>query len=218
MLRTVDLIVRYDQEIALRGVTVNIEAGEVVGIIGASGSGKSTLLLCLAGLQKPTQGDVQLDGRSFSGLSDNEMSCLRRTRLGVMMQFGELVPELDLRENVSLPLRFQGQRRRAAEAAADRALHDLDIADLGHRRPAEVSGGQLQRAALARALVSEPDVILADEPTGALDSRTGEMVIQLLMREVRRRRCALVLVTHDLAVAKRADRTVTLIDGAVLAT
>lgn len=200
---------------ALRGVDLSITAGETVAVVGPSGSGKSSLLHALAGLLPTSSGEVSIDGVRLAPLSEDERSELRRTKLGIVFQFGELVPELSLLENVSLPLRLVGVRRRPAEARAGELLASLGLGDIGHRRAGQVSGGQAQRAAIARAVIHDPVVVLADEPTGALDSSHAEAVLQLLLDVVATRHTTLILVTHDPAVAARAGRTIRFANGQV---
>jgi putative ABC transport system ATP-binding protein len=179
---------------------------EVVALTGASGSGKSTLLLCLAGILVPQGGRVTLDGQEISALDDDDRCRVRRERLGLVFQSSELVAELTLAENVALPLELLGEGRRAAWNAAVDLLDELGIAELAQRRPAQVSGGQAQRAAMGRALVHRPAVVLADEPTGALDTRNADVVLGLMLQAARRRGSAVIVVTHDPAVAAAADR------------
>jgi putative ABC transport system ATP-binding protein len=193
---------------ALDGVDLSVAAGEVVAVMGPSGCGKSTLLHVLAGVLVPDSGTVDFGGRGLHGLSDDARSAIRLRRFGFVFQFGDLIPELSLRENVELPLRLLRRR-----GSADGLLQELEIADVADRRPAEVSGGQAQRAAVARALVHDPAVVFADEPTGALDSIAGELVLDALTAAARRRNTAVVLVTHDARTAAYADRTVFLHDG-----
>ena len=198
---------------ALDGADVAVGAGEVLAVMGPSGSGKSTLLHCLAGIIPPDAGRVVYDDRDVTAMSDVERSALRRTDFGFIFQFGQLVPELTCRENVALTLRLDGAGRRAAEARATTWLERLEVADLAHKRPGEVSGGEGQRVAVARALVTEPRVVFADEPTGALDSLNGERVMQLLTRAARESGTAVVLVTHEPRVAAYSDREVVVRDG-----
>jgi putative ABC transport system ATP-binding protein len=198
---------------ALGGASLTVSPGELVAVMGPSGSGKSTLLHCLAGIVRPDRGSVSYRGRELGECSDTELSALRRTAFGFLFQFGQLVPELSCLENVALPLRLNGLRRRAAEAAATEWLDRLQVADLAGKRPGEVSGGQGQRVGVARALVTRPEVVFADEPTGALDSLNGELVLQLLTRAVRDTGAAVVLVTHEPRVAAYADREVVVRDG-----
>jgi putative ABC transport system ATP-binding protein len=200
--------------LGLRGVNISIERGEFVAIMGPSGCGKSTLLNLLAGLDRPTAGEVWLDGERIDGLSETDLARLRRRKVGFVFQFFNLVPTLSAVENVELPLLLVGRRRREARRSANELLSDLGIAEKQRAAPAELSGGQQQRVALARALANSPDVVLADEPTGNLDSASARDVLGLF-REARGRGQTLVLVTHDASVASAADRVITLRDGLV---
>jgi putative ABC transport system ATP-binding protein len=198
---------------ALAGADLGVRAAEMVAVMGPSGSGKSTLLHCLAGILLPDSGTVAYRDREVSSMSDRDRSALRRSDFGFVFQFGQLVPELTCRENVALPLRLAGLRRRAAEHRADEWLDRLEVTDVAAKRPGEVSGGQGQRVAVARALAGRPKVVFADEPTGALDSLNGERVMRLLAAAVRDTRAAVVLVTHEPRVAAYADREVVVRDG-----
>ncbi len=200
---------------ALRGADLEVAPGEILAVMGPSGSGKSTLLHCLAGILRPDQGEVWYGDRRVDELSEAARSQLRRDRFGFVFQFGQLVPELPVAENVMLPLLLAGQHRRAARAAAQALLDRLDLAGLERRRPGELSGGQAQRVAVARALVVTPQVIFADEPTGSLDSLTGERVMDLLVDRAREQGATVVLVTHEARVAAYADREVVVRDGQV---
>jgi putative ABC transport system ATP-binding protein len=200
---------------ALDGASISIDAGEVVAVMGPSGSGKSTLLHCLAGITNPDSGQVRYEGRELNTMPDRERSALRRGKFGFVFQFGQLVPELTCLENVALPLRMERVRRRAAERRAMEWLERLEVTDVAGKRPGEVSGGQGQRVAVARALVSNPRVIFADEPTGALDSLNGERVMRLLTQAARESQAAVVLVTHEARVAAYSDREVVVRDGRV---
>ncbi|MFF5986618.1 ABC transporter ATP-binding protein [Prauserella flavalba] len=200
---------------ALRGADVAVRAGEVLAVMGPSGSGKSTLLHCLAGIVRPDSGSISYQGRDLAAMSDGERSALRRTDFGFVFQFGQLVPELTCLENVALPLRLGGAKRKPAEARAQHWLERLEVGDLGARRPGDVSGGQGQRVAVARALVADPKVIFADEPTGALDSLNGEKVMRLLTEAARGSGAAVVLVTHEPRVAAHSDREIVVRDGRV---
>ena len=201
---------------ALRGADLTVEEGEVLAVMGPSGSGKSTLLHCLAGILTPDTGEVVFDGRRIDRLGDRERSRLRRSSFGFVFQFGQLVPELPLLENIALPLLLAGRGRRAATDAAARWLPSLGLSNLGDRLPSELSGGQGQRGAIARALVTGPRVVFADEPTGSLDSVAADDVMQLLVDVVRAGDAGLVLVTHDARVAAYADRRITVRDGRVV--
>jgi putative ABC transport system ATP-binding protein len=203
----------FGPTMALVDATMSVHAGEVVAIMGASGSGKSTLLHCLAGIIQPDAGTVTYDGRVLSAMPDTPRSALRRTDFGFVFQFGQLVPELSCLENVAMPLRLGGTRRRAAEALAREWLDRLEVADVGSKRPGEVSGGQGQRVAVARALVTGPKVVFADEPTGALDSLNGEHVMRLLTAASKETGAAVILVTHEPRVASYSDREVIVRDG-----
>jgi putative ABC transport system ATP-binding protein len=198
---------------ALAGAGLAVDAGEIVAVMGPSGSGKSTLLHCLAGIVRPDAGRVRFDGRDVTALSDAERSALRRRAFGFVFQFGQLVPELPCVENVALPLRLEGVRRREAQRRALAWLERLEVAELAGALPGEVSGGEGQRVAVARALVGQPRVVFADEPTGALDSLNGERVMQLLTTAARDSGAAVVLVTHEPRVAAYSDREVVVRDG-----
>ncbi|MEU9789840.1 ABC transporter ATP-binding protein [Streptomyces sparsogenes] len=203
----------YGPTPALDGADFSIHPGEVVAVMGPSGSGKSTLLHCLAGIVTPDAGTVHYGGQLLSAMSDSRRSALRRSEFGFVFQFGQLVPELSCVENVALPLRLTGVGRKEAESRALSWLERLEVADVRAKRPGEVSGGQGQRVAVARALVSGPRVLFADEPTGALDSLNGERVMELLTEAARETRAAVVLVTHEARVAAYSDREVVVRDG-----
>ncbi|MFC4070132.1 ABC transporter ATP-binding protein [Actinoplanes subglobosus] len=200
---------------ALDGVSLDVFPGEVLALTGPSGSGKSTLLHCLSGILAPDAGRITFDGRDLGAMGDRERSALRRDSFGFVFQFGQLVPELTCLENVALPLRLAGARRRSAEQAAGELLDRLQVADVAGKRPGQASGGQAQRVAVARALIATPRVIFADEPTGALDSHNGEQVIRLLVAAAKERGSAVVLVTHEERIAACADRIIAFHDGAV---
>ncbi|MEU8621837.1 ABC transporter ATP-binding protein [Streptomyces sp. NPDC048623] len=205
----------YGPTSALAGADFSLRAGEVVAVMGPSGSGKSTLLHCLAGIVRPDAGTIHYDGRELTAMSDAARSALRRSDFGFVFQFGQLVPELTCVENVALPLRLNGERRRAAEQRARDWLTRLEVEDVAGKRPGEISGGQGQRVAVARALVTAPRVIFADEPTGALDSLNGERVMSLLTDASRDTGAAVVLVTHEARVAAYSDREIVVRDGSV---
>jgi putative ABC transport system ATP-binding protein len=200
---------------ALRGATIAVDAGEILAIMGPSGSGKSTLLHCLAGILVPDSGEILFDGRRVDAMTENQRSSLRRDRFGFVFQFGQLVPELTAAENVALPLLLSGVRRREALRNAYRWFERLGLDGMEQRRSGELSGGQAQRVALARGLVAEPEVLFADEPTGALDSLTGEQVMNLLVAAAREQGTTVILVTHEPRVAAYADREVIVRDGRV---
>jgi putative ABC transport system ATP-binding protein len=200
---------------ALRGVSVAVEAGETVAVTGPSGSGKSTLLLCLAGILRPDAGDVVYDGRRLDLMGEAERTRLRRREIGVVLQFGQLVPELTAVQNVALPLLLDRHDRATVSRAALTWLERLGAVDLANQVPGELSGGEAQRVAVARALVTGPRVVFADEPTGALDTVAGEQVLGQLLGVVGDTGATLVMVTHDNRVAARASREIVLRDGAV---
>jgi len=196
------VVFSYDRTPALRGASVDIHPGEIVAVGGPSGSGKSTLLLCLAGVLRPDAGSIVYRGDDLAAMSDKNRSRLRRTRFGVLFQFGQLVAELTAADNVALPLLLTGAKRAAAHTAARTWMERFGVAELAGTRPSEMSGGQAQRVAVARAMVTEPDVLFADEPTGSLDALASDDVLTQV-----------VLVTHDAAVAAYGDREIVLRDG-----
>ena len=210
-----DVVKSFGQTAALRGASVAVSQGEILAVMGPSGSGKSTLLHCLAGIFAPDRGEVWFDGRRLDALSEAERTKLRRTAFGFVFQFGQLVPELTAADNVALPLLLNRVRRRAAYKTAAAWLDRLGIAGKGANRTGELSGGEAQRVAVARALALGPKVIFADEPTGSLDSLTGEKVMDLLTGLARESGTTVVIVTHDARVAAHADRVVMVRDGLV---
>ncbi|MEV0688797.1 ABC transporter ATP-binding protein [Streptomyces sp. NPDC050388] len=209
------LVKTHGRTQALRGASVELRAGEILAVTGASGSGKSTLLHCLAGIVRPDAGSVTYAGLRLEELPEKRLSELRRTDFGVVFQFGQLVPELTALDNVALPLMLAGTDRAEARERAGEWLERFGARGQGGLRPGEMSGGQAQRAALARALVTGPKVVFADEPTGALDSLAGEQVMTALAHTAREAGTAVLLITHDAQVAAYADREVQLRDGAV---
>ncbi len=215
VLSGIGLAVTFGETRALRGVDVDISQGELVAVTGPSGCGKSTLLHVLAGIIRPDAGNVQIAGTELTSLSDAGRSRLRLKSCGFVFQFGDLVPELTLRENVELPLRLQGIRAKEARSRAAGLLDEFDITKHAGRRPSEVSGGQAQRAAVARALVHDPAIIFADDPTGALDTAAGSAVLAAFTDAVRRRGATVILVTHAEEVAAQADRVVAMRDGRI---
>jgi putative ABC transport system ATP-binding protein len=201
---------------ALEAVSLTIPAGEMTAIVGPSGSGKSTLLNLIGGLDRASSGDVRIDGHSLARLSDDELTKLRRDKIGLIFQFFHLLPSLTAIENVALPLHLRGWPR---EKAAGRARELLALVQLGDRqthRPAELSGGERQRVAIARALSSDPPILLADEPTGNLDSRTGDEILALLRDLHARFGSTVVVVTHDMTLAQSCERVISMRDGCVV--
>jgi len=216
VLQGINLTHSYGTTQVLDGVNIAVKPGEVVALLGQSGSGKSTLLHLLGGLLRPDGGEVWLAGQRIDNLSERDRSRARLRQIGFVFQFGDLVPELTVVENVEIPLRFAGEAPKVARARAMDLLDHLGVATEADRRLSEVSGGQAQRAAVARALVASPAVVLADEPTGALDSATGERVLEALVGTAKEQGTAVLLVTHELRVASWADRDVLLRDGRVV--
>ena len=210
-----DITKSFGQTPALRGASVAVAGGEILAIMGPSGSGKSTLLHCLAGIFTPDRGEVWFDGSRLDTMSEADRTRLRRTAFGFVFQFGQLVPELTAADNVALPMLLNRVSRRAAYKSAGLWLDKLGLGDKGGRRTGELSGGEAQRVAVARALALAPKVIFADEPTGSLDSLTGEKVMDLLVGLAREGNTTVVLVTHDARVAAYADRVVLVRDGMV---
>ncbi len=201
---------------ALQGVSLSVARGEFLAIVGPSGSGKSTLLHLMGSLDQPTSGSVFLEGRPLASLSDHALSLLRRRRLGFVFQFFQLVPTMSAQENVALPLLLDGKGRTSALGRARELLASMGLEDRIDHRPGQLSGGEMQRVAIARALVADPLLLLADEPTGNLDSATGEATMSILRKVVADRKQTLVLVTHDQHAASFADRVVTMRDGLVV--
>jgi putative ABC transport system ATP-binding protein len=198
----------------LNGIDLVVEAGETVGLVGPSGSGKSTLMMIVAGLERPTRGIVQVAGAALDGLDEDALARFRRDQVGIVFQAFHLIPTMSALENVAIPLEFAG----VADAFA-RARAGLEAVGLGPRvghYPGQLSGGEQQRVALARAFATEPPLLLADEPTGNLDGKTGETIIELLFDLRRRRGTTLVLITHDPAIAQRCERIVRLLDGRIV--
>jgi putative ABC transport system ATP-binding protein len=210
-----DLVLSFGETPALRGASLGVRRGEIVAVMGPSGSGKSTLLHCLAGILVPDEGEVWFGGQRLDTLGDDRRSALRRDQFGFVFQSGQLVPELTAEENVALPLLLSGTRRGPAMTAARNWFGTLGLDGLEDRRSGELSGGQAQRVALARGLVAGPQVLFADEPTGSLDSVSGELVMDLLTDAAREHGTTVILVTHDARVAAYADREVVVRDGKV---
>jgi putative ABC transport system ATP-binding protein len=197
----------------LRGVSLSIDRGERVGVVGPSGSGKSTMMMIMAGLERPTSGRVAIGGDDLGRLDEDGLALLRRKRVGIVFQAFHLVPTMTALENVAIPLEFAGRRD-----AFDKAKAGLEAVGLAHRTthyPGQLSGGEQQRVALARALAAEPELLLADEPTGNLDGDTGAHVISLMFDLTKRLGTTLVMITHDMALAERCDRRVRMLDGRI---
>ena len=203
---------------ALRGASLEVAPGEVVALTGASGSGKSTLLLCLAGVLRPEAGAVTYEGKRLDDLSEADRTRLRRREFGLVLQFGQLVPELTAVQNVMVPLLLERHDRAASRTSALAWLDRLGAGGLEGALPGELSGGEAQRVAIARALVTGPGIVFADEPTGALDTVSGEQVMEVLLSTARDTGAAMVVVTHENRVAAYADREVVLEDGAASST
>lgn len=204
----------YGRTHALRGVSLQVGAGEILAITGPSGSGKSTLLHCLSGIVRPQAGEVNYAGQVLGDLSEDARTRLRRREFGIVLQFGQLVPELTGEQNVALPLLLDGHERTIAMTAARAWLDRVGASDVTRALPGEMSGGEAQRVAVARAMVTGPRVVFADEPTGSLDTVGGEELLTTLLAAARERAASVVIVTHDNRVAARADRELTLVDGA----
>ncbi|TAL04920.1 MAG: ABC transporter ATP-binding protein [Rhodospirillaceae bacterium] len=197
----------------LRGVDLSVAAGATVGIVGPSGSGKTTMLMVIAGLERVTQGNIRVAGRDYTGLSEDDLALFRRDHIGVVFQSFHLIPTMTALENVAVPLEFAGRKD-----AFDRAAAQLQAVGLGHRMdhyPGQMSGGEQQRVAIARASAMTPRILLADEPTGNLDSATGTQIIDLLFDPARRAGSTLILITHDQALAAMCDRVVHIADGVI---
>jgi len=219
MLETRDLHKSYEsgeaRVDALRGITLKILPGEIVAVTGPSGCGKSTLLHILGALDTPTSGQAYLEGHPLHSLNDDKLTTLRRLKIGFVFQFFHLLPTLTVEENVLLPLLLSGRVNASARDRANDLLKSVQLADRSHHRPHQLSGGQLQRAALARALIHQPSILLADEPTGNLDSASSTMVIDLITQLARKEKTTVVLVTHSEEIARTADRRVALVDGRI---
>jgi len=194
----------------LRGISLSIVHGEAVFLCGASGAGKTTLLYTLAGLERPESGTVEFEGQRLYSGSASAQAEIRNKKMGFVFQGYFLLPELTALENVMLPSMIGGERQRAI---AEANLNDVGLSERFHHLPAELSGGEQQRVAIARALTNDPDIVFADEPTGNLDSKTGETIIDLLLQLVRNRKKTLLVVTHDSRLAQRGDRTLHIVDG-----
>ena len=199
----------------LRGITLNVKRGEVLGIIGPSGSGKSTLLGIIGGLDSPTTGKVYLDGQDVTNLNERKLTTVRNEKIGFVFQQFNLIPTLTAQENVALPIQFSKTSKNNPEKRAKELLTTLGMGDRLKHRPNQLSGGQQQRVAIARALANEPPLLLCDEPTGNLDTESGERVMAALQEIRETLNATVVIVTHDMEVASQCDRVVTLIDGEI---
>lgn len=202
--------------VALRGVSLSVRRGETVAVVGPSGSGKSTLLNLIGGLDRPSRGRILLEGRNLAELDDDELALVRREKIGFVFQFFHLLPTLTCVENVALPLHLRGWSRRSAEARARELLALVGLGERLDHLPEELSGGERQRVAIARALAANPPVLLADEPTGNLDTRTGAEILTLLADLHTRLGTTMLIVTHDAQVARACARVVTLRDGQIV--
>ncbi|WP_010297479.1 MULTISPECIES: ABC transporter ATP-binding protein [Clostridium] len=198
---------------ALKPTDFSINEGEFTAIIGPSGSGKSTLLHLLAGLDKPSSGKVYINGKEIYSMSEKELSKFRRTNIGFIFQFFNLIPILSIEENIKLPILMDG--RKVDEDYFNEIIETLGLTDRKRHLPGEVSGGQQQRASIARALITKPSIIFADEPTGNLDSKNSEEVMDLLTMSIKKYNQTLVMITHDPKIAERADRIITISDGEI---
>lgn len=205
----------FGQTEALRGVSLDVEPGEVLAIMGPSGSGKSTLLHSLAAITAVDNGEIDFDGKRIDKLSDKERSILRRTAFGFVFQFGQLVPELSVHDNVAMPLLLNGVHRKEAYARAKKWIEQVGLSGKEASLPGEISGGQAQRVAIARAMVIEPKVLFADEPTGSLDSLNSEKVMELFIRTAKENDTTVIMVTHEPTIAAYADREVIVRDGQI---
>ena len=201
---------------ALDGIDIKVSLGDFVAIMGPSGSGKSTGMNLVGSLDLPTKGNIFLDGKDISHLSESDLAQIRGKKIGFIFQQFNLINTLNALENVTLPGEFQNMENNKVSESAKQLLEFVDMKDRLHHKPSQLSGGQMQRVAIARALINDPEIILADEPTGALDSKTGEQVLNLLKELNRKKGKSLVIVTHDHSIAKHADRIIELSDGKVL--
>ena len=205
-----------EKVVALNNVNFEIEEGEIVAIVGPSGSGKSTLLNQLAWLEKPTKGKVYIGKRNISEMTEDELAIFRQKYLGFVFQSYNLLPALTAEENVALPLMFQGIGRKERLKAARKQLKMMDLLDRAGHKPTEMSGGQQQRVGIARAFVGSPKVIFADEPTGNLDSKTTQTVIEAMITHAKENNITFIMVTHDSGLAKKAHRVISILDGEII--
>ncbi|MBE2194861.1 MAG: ABC transporter ATP-binding protein [Anaerolinea sp.] len=215
-IRTENIAKHYGGIPVLKGINLNITEGEYVAIMGPSGSGKSTLLHLIGGIDRPTEGRVWLQNHDLSALTDDQLATVRRRQIGFIFQIYNLIPVINARENVAMPLIIDGVKRQDALKRATAVLNIVGLQDHAEAFPGKLSGGQQQRVAIARALVIEPSIILADEPTGALDTRTGDEIMALLRQTIHQTRCTILVVTHDPRIAARTDRIITIRDGEIV--
>jgi putative ABC transport system ATP-binding protein len=208
--------VEDEKIVALGNVTLSIQKGEICCILGTSGSGKSTLLNIMAGLEKPTRGQIFIAGREITAMSEKELAVFRRQKIGFIFQSYNLMPQDTALENVAMPLAFKGVPKKEREAAAKKMLDRVGLKGRINHRPSQMSGGQQQRVGIARAFIGKPPVVFADEPTGNLDSHTTTEVMEMIVRMARRYRETLIIVTHDGDIASYADRIIRLVDGAIV--
>lgn len=201
--------------VALGGVNVHIDEGEFVSIMGPSGSGKSTFLNMVGVLDRPTTGKIYLNGKDTSKLDDSHLALIRGKKVGFVFQFFNLIPTLTALENVTLPMWFQGISKAEMKRRGESLLNQVGLANRTHHKPNELSGGQMQRVAIARALANEPSMILADEPTGNLDTKTGADILELLQKLNKEEGRTLVMVTHDPRIARMCERLIILVDGKI---
>ncbi|MBL6761136.1 MAG: ABC transporter ATP-binding protein [PS1 clade bacterium] len=211
---TVTLPSRAGDVNILRGIDLTVARGETVGLIGPSGSGKTTLLMVLAGLEPPTGGTVSVAAHDYADMSEDDLARFRRTHIGIVFQSFHLVPTMTALENTALPLELAGEKDCRARAAE--VLGEVGLSDRHDHYPAQMSGGEQQRVALARAMVANPPVLFADEPTGNLDQKTGESIMQLILNLAKNRNATLFLITHDRALAEKCDRMLTMRDGVLV--
>jgi putative ABC transport system ATP-binding protein len=215
-----DLVKQYklggETVVAVNGVSFGVHGGEIVSIVGPSGSGKSTLLGLIGGLDSPTSGNVTIDGVEISGLNERDLTNIRNEKLGFVFQFFNLIPTLSALENVALPVQFARQRQFKPEKRARELLTHLGLGDRLKHRPQQLSGGEQQRVAIARALANNPPILLTDEPTGNLNSEASELVMETIRQVHRDFGTTVIIVTHNEAMAKGTDRTLTLVDGCLV--
>ncbi|MDF1659620.1 MAG: ABC transporter ATP-binding protein [Verrucomicrobiales bacterium] len=206
----------YDKDPVLRGVSFSLEAGERAALMGPSGSGKSTLLNCIGGIDRPDEGEITIQGRSLKGMDENELCQIRRSMVSTVFQFFHLLPTLTAAENIEFPLQLSGMEEKERRELLPSLIEEVGLSHRSHAMPHELSGGEMQRVAIARALSIRPKLILADEPTGNLDSATGEIILDLLEELSERHGIAMLLVTHSPGVTRICDRTLEMQDGVLV--